>query len=135
VVPSSLLEKIRVLDKSLEQETINLNYLKNITDNNTALMIDLIDTFIDTIPGQIEQMKSLAAKKDWTSLYLTVHKAKPGFQYMGIKKLYTLTSQLEENVQAGLQQETYESNIQQMEAITRHVVQELHLLKMELHQT
>lgn len=133
VTPPLLLEKIRALDKKLGQKSINLNYLKNITDNDTALMIDLINTFIDTMPDQIQEMKTLAANKDWASLYKTVHRAKPGFRYMGIKKLDTLISQLEENVQAGTQQETYEADIRQMEAITRQAVQELLLLKSALY--
>ncbi len=135
VVPSLLLKKIRILDKEIEEESINLNYLKNITDDNTALMIDLIDTFIGTMPEQIQQMKSFAAKKNWDALYRTAHRAKPGFQYMGVSKLHALARQLEENVQNGVHRETYMSNILQIEEFTQRVVQKLQSFKIELQRT
>ena len=132
VEPSTLLQEIVALDQQLRPAAVNLEYLRDITDNNPSLMIDLLDTFIQQVPREITKMKTALRKKDWPALYLAVHKSKPNFNYVGVQAIQGMLNQFERDVEQQTNQHTYDKHIQQLEAFTLRTIPALESEKKSL---
>jgi len=62
----------------------NMNYLAERTKSNPALMMDMIEAFLEQTPPLVKAMKKSFQDKDWDGLYAAVHKMIPSFSIMGI---------------------------------------------------
>jgi PAS domain S-box-containing protein len=63
---------------------IDLSYLTRRTKANTALMIEMIDAYLEQTPRLVSAMQQGIAQKDWVLLQTSVHKMIPSFSIMGI---------------------------------------------------
>ena len=132
VEPVVLQQEIARLDQREEQAAINLDYLREITGNNPSLMADLVDTFIQQVPREIDKMKIALQKKDWAALYMAVHKSKPNFKYVGVQAVQGLLDQFEQAVQQQTNQTSYQTYIQEIEAFTNRTIPVLEAAKKKL---
>ncbi len=121
ILPQTLLEKMLLLDRDISS-SINLEYLKQITGNQLDLMIDLIDTFEQQAPLAIEKIRQAWQKNDSQQLNRAVHKAKPGFQYIGATKVEHLLSQLEDYYEQSERTQPDKSIIDQLEELTQEAI-------------
>jgi len=87
----SLLKKVyqtkqEEIKSILEVKTrcIDLNYLMKRTKSNPDLMSEMISLYLEQTPPLISAMRQSFDKKDWTTLYSTVHKMIPSFSIVGI---------------------------------------------------
>jgi PAS domain S-box-containing protein len=87
----SLLKKVyqtkqEEIKSILEVKTrcIDLNYLMKRTKSNPELMSEMISLYLEQTPPLITAMRQSFDKKDWTTLYATVHKMIPSFSIVGI---------------------------------------------------
>jgi len=87
----SLLKKVyqtkqEEIKSILEVKTrcIDLNYLMKRTKSNPDLMSEMISLYLEQTPPLISAMRQSFDKKDWTTLYATVHKMIPSFSIVGI---------------------------------------------------
>jgi CheY-like chemotaxis protein len=71
-------------DELREIKYTNMDYLKQRTKSNPALMMDMISLYLEQTPPLIETMKQGENNKDWSLLYSAVHKLIPSFSIMGI---------------------------------------------------
>ena len=133
VDPSVLLQKLVKIDQRPTPANVDLTYLRNITDNNPTLMVDLIDTFIRQVPREIAKMKTALQKKDWSALYLAVHKSKPNFNYVGVQSIQGMLNQFERDVEQQINQSTYSDHIQQLETFTLRTIPALEAEKRQLY--
>jgi CheY-like chemotaxis protein/HPt (histidine-containing phosphotransfer) domain-containing protein len=62
----------------------DLDYLNHRTKSNPALMMEMIDLYLQQTPPLISAMNTSFQNKDWNSLYAAVHKMIPSFAIMGI---------------------------------------------------
>ena len=132
VAPAVLLQKIVALDQPPATTNVNLDYLREITANDPALMIDLIDTFIQQVPREIAKMKTALRQEDWPALYLAVHKSKPNFNYVGVESVQGMLDQFERDVKQRTHQSTYQQRIQELEAFTERTIPALEIEKKSL---
>ncbi|GAB3720664.1 PAS domain-containing hybrid sensor histidine kinase/response regulator [Flavobacterium koreense] len=63
---------------------IDLNFLMKRTKSNPDLMSEMISLYLEQTPPLISAMRQSFDKKDWTTLYATVHKMIPSFSIVGI---------------------------------------------------
>lgn len=122
VLPQVLQEKIMILEQTMPVPPIDLHYLYQITDNQSDLMIELIDTFIEQAPISIQQIREAWESQDKLRLQRAVHKAKPGFQYVGAKAIEQQLSQLEDYTRQQEQNQPYETMIQQLDNLTTEAI-------------
>ena len=122
VEPMVLLQSIVTLDQSPLPTRVNLDYLREITGNDPALMVDLIDTFIQQVPREIAKMKTALRQKDWPALYLAIHKSRPNFKYVGVQAVQGLLDQLEQDVERRVHQSTYAQRIKELETFTQRTI-------------
>lgn len=82
-----------------EEEYVNteldLSYLRESTDNDPRLMKQIIEVFLQQTPVSIERIEAAFQNKDWNDLKKTAHKMKPTFEYVGIKNLRNLVSEVQ----------------------------------------
>lgn len=97
--------KIRPVSKPIIGETpktqsnslYNLSYLKNISGNNTGFIQEMITTFLQTLPGILEEMKQAASSSSWEKLSRLAHQIKPSFTLMGLDALRATILFIEEH--------------------------------------
>jgi len=76
---------------------INLDYLKRVTKNNTSLITEIIDVYIDETPRLIKGMQQALSAKNWESLRMASHSIIPSFSTMGMDKEFeNITKKIQE---------------------------------------
>jgi CheY-like chemotaxis protein len=73
-------------DPAANLKYTDLNYLKRCTKSNSALMMEMINLYLEQTPPLLDKMKQSLHDKDWELLASVVHKMKPSFLIMGIHK-------------------------------------------------
>ena len=114
-----------VLEKHLPASPVNLHYLHQITDSQTELMIELMDTFIQQAPQALQSIRLAWEQQDASLLHRAVHKARPGFQYIGATAIEQQLNHLEVYSQHQEPTEKLEETIQQIEKLTQEAVNQL----------
>lgn len=79
----------------------DLSLLKNLSNNDEAFIIDMLNTFRRTAGPIIERMENLVAAKRFESLGREAHKFIPGVSFLGIKDLESDLIRIEENAKDG----------------------------------
>ncbi|MFZ5970463.1 MAG: response regulator [Bacteroidota bacterium] len=77
-------------------ETVDLSHLKQVSNNNDAFVQEMIDTFIESIPKSIDDIKTSARARDWQQLARALHKIKPSLSMVGLNNTRALVVDLEQ---------------------------------------
>lgn len=77
-------------------QTTDLTYLRSISDNDKQFIKEMIDTFLETTPILLSQMRSLAMEKRWIELGKTAHQMKPSLQFMGMEPARQVIREIED---------------------------------------
>lgn len=93
--------------------TIDLHYLRSVSNDNAEFIRDIIETFIESLPTIIEQMKQALHNEDSLKAAQLAHQLKPSFTLLGVPELKKKAILIEEygksgknlEVLAGLSQE------------------------------
>ncbi len=75
--------------------TFSLDYLANISDNDTDFMIDLMDLFLIQTPLEINLILEAIKVTDYANIYKYCHKIKPTFLMFGFAYANNLFNVLE----------------------------------------
>ena len=131
VVPKLLLETIAaIFDNEPPANHFDLHYAIEMTDGNKMLIHDMIDIFITTMPKEFQKMKELLSRHDFTALRKAIHKVKPNFHYMGIRKAGKLLDLLEKELEDGKSKDQIPSNIKALQQITEAAIDRLKVEKL-----
>jgi len=65
-------------------QSIDLAYLKTMSNNNQQFIDEMLAAFLDSIPKSIDEIKTLADSREWLLLARAVHKIKPSLTLMGL---------------------------------------------------
>ena len=66
---------------------VDLSYLRKMSNNNQDFINEIIDTFLESMPGSINEITQNAASGNWEQVAKIVHKIKPTITLMGIHSL------------------------------------------------
>lgn len=78
-------------------KTIDLTYLKEMSDNDINFISDMVKSFITQSPKEIEKVWVHFSKDETDDIANLIHKIKPSITFMGIHKLKDLVLEIEEN--------------------------------------
>lgn len=81
----------------MKHESVNLDYLKEMSGNDKKLISEMINIFNTEVPGYLDRMSELLKSEDWESLGKLAHKAKASASIMGMGKLTEELRQLEQD--------------------------------------
>lgn len=85
---------IEVTDPS---KTVDLTYLKEMSDNDRGFITEMIQSFITQTPKDIENIWFHFANEEYDDVANLVHKIKPAITFMGIHNLKDLVLEIEDN--------------------------------------
>ncbi len=74
---------------------IDFSYLKTVSNNNEEFIREIIDTFIDTIPEHLHQIKTCLRVNDWDEVARVVHKIKSSLSLLGLQDAKNLAIEIE----------------------------------------
>lgn len=104
---------------------VDLSYLKNMSDGNQQLVLDMIDIFKSQVTEFTTGMDSLYAKKEFENLGRLAHKAKSSISIMGLNDLALELKTFENLVRSGESSETYPEFIAHFKKETSEALKEL----------
>lgn len=77
---------------------IDFSYLKTVSNNNEEFIREIIDTFIDTIPEHLHQIKTCLLINDWEEVARVVHKIKSSLSLLGLQDVKNLAIEIENSI-------------------------------------
>ena len=82
-------------------QQIDLSYLLNLSSGDIQFVQEIIAAFLAETPVSLQNLQLLAHKQDWAQCGKLVHKLKPNFAMLGMKKLEEYAGSIEENINVG----------------------------------
>jgi PAS domain S-box-containing protein len=79
-------KKVNGLEKN-SSTLVDLSYLRKMSNNNQDFINEIIGTFLESMPGNINEINQNAAQGNWEQVAKLVHKIKPTITLMGIHSL------------------------------------------------
>jgi CheY-like chemotaxis protein len=78
----------------------DLSYLRSISNNNEEFIQEMMQTFVQTMPGVLDQMREGMAEKNFELVSRLAHQVKPSFTLLGIHDQRPAILYIEENGKA-----------------------------------
>ncbi|MBX2917530.1 MAG: response regulator [Cyclobacteriaceae bacterium] len=89
-------KKENSVSKPEDEPLVDLTYLKKMSNNNQDFINEIVDTFLESMPANIEEIKVNARTDNWEQVAKVVHKIKPTISLMGIHSLKDKIAKLEQ---------------------------------------
>lgn len=74
----------------------NLEYLQSISCGDDNFVLEMIRTFIDSVPIEIDKIKNLVKQEKWNMAGQTAHKFASNLLFLENEELKTIAIQIEE---------------------------------------
>lgn len=84
-------------------DAVDLSYLLGISNNDVQFVEEIIAAFLKETPAALQSLESFAQRGAWDEAGKVVHKLKPNFALLGLKKLAAEAAFIEEGIQTGLE--------------------------------
>lgn len=117
---------------NVELVSLDLSFLREISDNNDEFFVEFIQMFLANTPKSIFDIENAIPNKDFEAIRQAAHKAKPSFNYVGLKECSTLAAKIEELAKKNENMETIQTNIYKIKSICQTAYQ---LLENEINTT
>jgi HPt (histidine-containing phosphotransfer) domain-containing protein len=102
-----------------------MEYLDSVSGGDTGIIKELVDMFREQSVEIYNEMRSLLASKNYTSLGLLAHKAKSSVAIMGMSEMSILLKTFELQAKEGKESHLYDSYIEKFKNDTGEAVTEL----------
>ncbi len=83
-----------------EKTTFDLAYLRSMSNNDEGFVREMMQTFVQTVPAVLNEMRIAAENGNWERLGKLAHQIKPSFMLLGITHLRSAILFIEENGKA-----------------------------------
>jgi PAS domain S-box-containing protein len=107
--------KVTPSEKSNSNNRFDLTYLRSISNNNEDFITEMIQTFVQSIPGILLEMEACLEEEKWEKLSKLAHQIKPSFTLLGIHDLRSVILFIEENGKG-------RSNLEELPKVTRDFI-------------
>ena len=78
--------------------SINLDYLNELSGNDAEFVIDILSTFLEENPKDVEELRTAIQEKDIKEVGKLSHKMKSSLQMLGAEEVRSLALQIEQNI-------------------------------------
>lgn len=116
---------IETLTKEQEYAYINLSYLKEIAKGDSDFEKEMINTILESIPENLEQLRNSYAAKDWNAIQETALKMVSSFKLVGVHQIEESILKLEEYSKKEEKLEEIYALINQIEEVSVYAIKEL----------
>ena len=114
------------------ENIVDLTYLETVCEGDKEFMQEMILAFINAVPENMAEIKSLATKAEWTDIAKVAHKMKPSVTFMGIEPMKVKIVELETVCKQGASPAAINQLISEIDAIVAVAVVELNKLMGDL---
>lgn len=111
----------------MEKTLIDLTYLRNFCDNDEEFIQEMIQTFLEKIPDELDILETALAKQDWTLAYQAVHSLKSSLYFIGLHDMSPMLAQMEEDLSRQKRLATVQIKAAEVMGIARKSLEELKL--------
>ncbi|WP_226389131.1 response regulator [Penaeicola halotolerans] len=112
-------------NEEINYQYINLDYLKEISEGDVGLQIQMIETFIKNTPGNLSELEAAHKASDQAKCGAIVHKIKPTLAFMGINMIKDEVVRYERNQRQKKVYPEIESDYNLIKETIQQAVQEL----------
>jgi PAS domain S-box-containing protein len=84
-------------DSSKKKPSFDLSYLRSISNDNEEFITEMMQTFVQTMPAVLSDMRSCLLEKNWEKLAKLAHQIKPSFTLLGVDALRSTILSIEES--------------------------------------
>jgi HPt (histidine-containing phosphotransfer) domain-containing protein len=109
----------------MDNKFINMEYLDSVSGGDVSIISDLVTMFKEQTVEIYNEMKSLLAEKNYTSLGLLAHKAKSSVAIMGMTELSHLLKEFELQTREMKEIHQYGNYIEKFRTDTGEAIKEL----------
>ncbi len=119
--------RIRSLDFTISsnQKFYNLELLENLTKNQNAAIVKMLQVFIEKSTMELKQLVEYTEQKDWEKVASTTHKMKPSFAYLSMKQVESLVQQIHHLAKNNEQVEIIPKLVQNTKSLIEFIIQML----------
>ncbi|MBK7389362.1 MAG: response regulator [Bacteroidetes bacterium] len=107
------------------QKLTNLDYLRELSDNNESFFKDFISLFLNNTPETMAELEKQLSCKNWEGVRQAAHKMKPSLNYLGLKEAQGLAASVEEYALKKENLEKIESMVSRLKEICNAAYSEL----------
>ncbi len=95
--------KYAIENKNRKQNfsVIDLSYLHSISNGDKKFEQEMISSFVNEIPGELNNLKNAVEKKDYSAIGSLAHGMKSSISYMGLRILVPLLQEIEDGAGNG----------------------------------
>jgi len=115
-----------------DQRITNLSYLEEMGMGEDALLVEMIELFLENTPESIRILHTHAENEEWENLAAEAHKFKPNLFYMGLEDAQQVIIEIEESAKNRADLEAIPFKIQQIENVCQKAYLELEEILEEL---
>jgi len=72
-----------MIDKSRNNQPLDLSYLREMSGDSSDFMIEMLDAFLKQTPIYLADLERAILAEDWKATAECAHKIKPTFYYIG----------------------------------------------------
>lgn len=107
------------------QSIVDLTYLETVCEGDKEFMREMIQAFVSSVPGSINEIKTLASGGEWAEVAKVSHKMKPSVTFMGIEPMKEKIVELETGAKKGDEPVMLQKLIGEIEQIVQRAIIEL----------
>jgi HPt (histidine-containing phosphotransfer) domain-containing protein len=111
---------------------IDLIYLREVSDNSSEFMIEMIEIFQAQTPGYVDQLEAALKVEEWIRVAEMAHKIKPTLTFMGVEPARVVMASIETRARNGVDFEGIKSDFEDLKEIFRIIYLKLEDKKKEL---
>jgi CheY-like chemotaxis protein len=113
-----------IKQQSMGTKSIDLTFLKEMSENDSNFIADLIQSFITQFPKDMENVWFHFQNAEYDDVANLIHKIKPSITFMGIHELKDLVVEIEDNAKKR-QIDTIEDQLKLVDKICKKAIAEL----------
>ena len=121
----SVRPKQEIHHKNQNAYTYNLDYLRSVSGNNVEFIQEMINTFLQTLPNVLQEMKKAVNDQAWEKLSRLAHQIKPSFTLMGLDVLRSKILFIEEHGRSSLKKEELPAIVGEFIRQCEHVMEDM----------
>jgi CheY-like chemotaxis protein len=107
----------------------NLDYLKEVSGNNQDFILEMVQTFITTLPQTLLELKDASTVENWDTLSRLAHQIKPSFTLMGLEFLRSKVAKIEESARTRTKLESLPNVVEDFVKHCNYAIDELSQVK------
>ncbi len=107
------------IKSEIKEKVINLEYLRQIADNDAATLRVMIETLLNDTPGELVNLRKAYEERSWDDLKSVAHKMKSTIAYLGIKQVQDTIKSLEHDGFNRSNEDTMDERISEVDRYCR----------------